>query len=1085
MQRLNYDILDAKVNSWHDDYNSFKRGLKDLEVMMRNTINTAFETISTVPAGLQLLENFVHLSSRETIKRTLEKKISELYQMFLSELNKVKREFDQGRSNPPIHPLQSRSAGAAMWARSLMSRIDLPWNSLEQAHSLFLADLTSESAADAAQQYHQLRSSLEEYAKKIYNEWFASLEENTLKRLDVPLIVRSHGGNGEFLESNFDAVLQRAFNEIFFWERINQDLPKSVVSLSEQEEKFRIARENVQLVVKDYNYLIKSLNPEEKRLFKDRVAFIDEIIKPGLIKLTWTSPEMDDYLVECRKNSVQLNNIVSNFKENVLRIQANCYQIAEVSLINIKKKKVYKQDEFETRQKSHQTKMREKIEKLHKEIQELMGEMYNIFKADSEEVKKEWTLFTEKTDKLIESSLRQGVRKSLQELSKSINGDGKIEVSPLFQISVVLEMNKVEMKPSLEELTQAVSRVAKDLIATNKGIPRLVQALGLVHEPEVDENANVVIPSARVPATPSSVRPTTATATSILLSTTVSLAVSEATQKLPKDTASQQAQAHRIISFYETISSDEEITKLVSGISAGMVLYLDHLQRYLTSWDKYKHLWHLDKDAYIRRYARSNLTLEVVEADITEKQETQKQIEAEETIKSVQFIRLDASMLKYSLISHCSAWQNKFTALLSQNAIAELHSLHDTYVENISQLKFVPTNLDTLREFISLHRRFSDDSATLDGRFDPLQKQFKALEKFEVQVDDSEKALMEKLPMIATAFRQSLIQAEETVKQKKEQFKNALLQSAEEFGKLASSLREEFQNNTPKVPTIANDKALTTIADLRKQLEDLAERETKLKQGLAIFNIDAPVYKELTSAAKDLDLIEQVWSLKNEWENSWESWKKIKFMEIKTQVMEDTAVGFQKKIVKLGRELKQLPVWQDLKDKVDNFKTCMPLIQDLKNPAFRPRHWEKLKVEIGKPIEHESDDFTLEVLLELGLDAKIISNLSISASKELAIEESLKKIEERWAVINLDIIPHRDDYFRLRSAEEIFKELEDNQVTLSTMKASKYFAAFDAQVEHWEQTLSHILETVEMILQVQRQWRYLETIFGGFEDIRK
>ena len=61
-----------------------------------------------------------------------------------------------------------------------------------------------------------------------------------------------------------------------------------------------------------------------------------------------------------------------------------------------------------------------------------------------------------------------------------------------------------------------------------------------------------------------------------------------------------------------------------------------------------------------------------------------------------------------------------------------------------------------------------------------------------------------------------------------------------------------------------------------------------------------------------------------------------------------------------------------------------------------------------------------------------------------------------------------------RATEEVFQLLEDNQVTLSTMKASRYVKAFEKEVDHWERTLSHILEVVEMILQVQRQWMYLE-----------
>ena len=35
------------------------------------------------------------------------------------------------------------------------------------------------------------------------------------------------------------------------------------------------------------------------------------------------------------------------------------------------------------------------------------------------------------------------------------------------------------------------------------------------------------------------------------------------------------------------------------------------------------------------------------------------------------------------------------------------------------------------------------------------------------------------------------------------------------------------------------------------------------------------------------------------------------------------------------------------------------------------------------------------------------------------------------------------------------------------------------------QALSHISETVEMIMGVQRKWMYLESIFVGSEDIRK
>lgn len=61
-----------------------------------------------------------------------------------------------------------------------------------------------------------------------------------------------------------------------------------------------------------------------------------------------------------------------------------------------------------------------------------------------------------------------------------------------------------------------------------------------------------------------------------------------------------------------------------------------------------------------------------------------------------------------------------------------------------------------------------------------------------------------------------------------------------------------------------------------------------------------------------------------------------------------------------------------------------------------------------------------------------------------------------------------------RSTEEVFQALEDNQVILSTMKASRFVKPFEQEVDRWERQLSHVLEVTEMILNVQRHWIYLE-----------
>jgi len=74
-----------------------------------------------------------------------------------------------------------------------------------------------------------------------------------------------------------------------------------------------------------------------------------------------------------------------------------------------------------------------------------------------------------------------------------------------------------------------------------------------------------------------------------------------------------------------------------------------------------------------------------------------------------------------------------------------------------------------------------------------------------------------------------------------------------------------------------------------------------------------------------------------------------------------------------------------------------------------------------------------------------------------------------------------------RQTEEINQALEDNQVKLSTMKASRFVKAFEHEVDKWERALSLIGEIIDMLLTVQRQWMYLEVcvvncmfVFGCF-----
>lgn len=60
------------------------------------------------------------------------------------------------------------------------------------------------------------------------------------------------------------------------------------------------------------------------------------------------------------------------------------------------------------------------------------------------------------------------------------------------------------------------------------------------------------------------------------------------------------------------------------------------------------------------------------------------------------------------------------------------------------------------------------------------------------------------------------------------------------------------------------------------------------------------------------------------------------------------------------------------------------------------------------------------------------------------------------------------------------KGIEDDQVTLSAYKASRFVKPFSREVDKWERDISRILEITESLLNVQKQWLYLEVSYKIF-----
>ncbi|RHY79984.1 hypothetical protein DYB26_013670, partial [Aphanomyces astaci] len=1077
--------------------------------------------VSTISAGCDLLQAFQTIAKREAIRRCVEKRTVDVYGMFKAEVVTVRNLFEKNKAVPPLSITEPQYAGAALWARGLQLRVK------EDLARLALLTSLPRGAVEldeAQTQFDGLKAVLHDYIQKKYNDWIDELNSlgttNLNSRLENPLMTKTSlaldaavptaasastaggvaGGNGApgqtnpnphtldvtnadkllgrsnkgFLHCNFDRPLLQLFAEVHYWQYFNGEIqiPYIAHDICNQKEQLRVLREHVTLVVRDYNRILHELSTTERRLFDDIIRKLDRRIQPGLAKLTWLSKGVVEWYVnDCRKHCEATYRIVREFQDNKDVVASNCKMIAGLMHISIERNNVYDDGVFEVKQVSHRAAMETKLKAAYENIRSTMSAMYVHFTAGPGDVQREWARFVERADKTLEDSLRQSVKKSLQELSKAINGDAKTDPHPLFRVHVILEDGKVEFNPLMVNLTQMVNTAAKEIFNVISVVPRLtatVNGRADDHPPQPSTTTTITTdaPTQPVDGSESATSPTAVVA----------------------GAATTSSSGSHTSSFYQSIFNDEEILKVLVHIMNGMSASATELQKYLGYWDKYKLLWNQDKQAFIRRYAKANRPLQQFRVDIERYREQQVSIQNEDLTNTINFIQIDTHFLKASLVDHTVQWIGKLTGLLNQTASDELKALMNMMKANTKRLQIKPSNLDHLGESIGLLQEIKDSAPTVEAQFDPLQLKYDLLAEFDVQITDDEMRDLQSLRPHWDAFEGMLVDANTMLQKCKISMKQSLQDNVAELSNHMVELRSEAMATLPYSDQTQNSAAAHAILlDFEKKMEATRVRQAVLKKGLDIFGIEETLNDGFVQTEKELELLQQIWAFFDEWECVWSSWKGNVFGELQVDSMEATAAQFFKRITKLGKDMKEWPIWGSMKDKIDQFRATLPLIQDLKNDALRPRHWAQLKDEMQSAFDADSKGFTLEKVFSLGfhLHAEFISTLSGNASKELSIEQALDGIESRWNSINIDMVEYKSVYFKVRSADDLFTALEDDQVQLSTMKASPFFDSFATKLLMWEAALSTVSEVIETLLGVQRCWIYLESIFMASEDIRK
>jgi dynein heavy chain len=241
-----------------------------------------------------------------------------------------------------------------------------------------------------------------------------------------------------------------------------------------------------------------------------------------------------------------------------------------------------------------------------------------------------------------------------------------------------------------------------------------------------------------------------------------------------------------------------------------------------------------------------------------------------------------------------------------------------------------------------------------------------------------------------------------------------------------------------------------------------------------------PIYKYMDT----------LWNVIEEATDFYAESKKTLWSEVNAEDLEDESKRLMKITKNCAKDVRWSKAFSGI-DKVNkDFLNTVPLIQALHHPSMRLRHWGYLAKATGHDFTPPPEDPTLTVgsLLSLNLHnfTADVEEICDQALKEEKMENQLKILEDFWLQVDwlMDLYVGSDVPL-LKMGEEEFEALENDQMVVQGMLASRYLAQFEKTVHTWQHNLAMVSEVFISVSDIQRTWSYLEPLFVHSDEVKK
>ncbi|XP_046731532.1 dynein axonemal heavy chain 1 [Silurus meridionalis] len=401
-----------------------------------------------------------------------------------------------------------------------------------------------------------------------------------------------------------------------------------------------------------------------------------------------------------------------------------------------------------------------------------------------------------------------------------------------------------------------------------------------------------------------------------------------------------------------------------------------------------------------------------------------------------------------------------------------------------------PSNIEELVEQRDWIKQIPDQLKSYEQVLSKLLTDYEVIDEFFYNLPDEDF----NGKWTAMAWPHKILSQIETVQQQhkedEERFQKIQLVDQSNFQEHLDSLEVMVAGFSTSLDISQAHELANEVRRVSKQLKECQSMAQVYNNRERLFGLPLTNYDRLQKLSRDFQPFRDLWTTTSDWQRWHESWLNDPLTNIDPEQLERNVSDSFKTIHKCVKMFKDIPSCQDVasfvRGMIEQFQPNIPLIQGMRNPGMRSRHWTVLSERLNMDVMPKPN-LTFSKCLELGLFQHVeeISQIAEVAGKEYAIEQALDKMMSEWSSITFEILPYKETgTYIMKSPDEASQLLDDHIVMTQSMSFSPYKKTFEERISTWESKLRMTQDVLEEWLTCQRSWLYLEPIFSS-EDINR